>query len=89
MRSRSPPSSELQDARKALRAAPDTMKRLSQLSGLGRELGPEGLMAFREPKHIRMRLRSRDVRYTAKADVSNRFSNAFEKRYGLGPETYE
>ncbi len=29
-----------------------------KLSGLGRELGSEGLMAFREPKHIRMRLRS-------------------------------
>ncbi len=29
-----------------------------KLSALGRELGPEGLMAFREPKHIRMRLRS-------------------------------
>jgi succinate-semialdehyde dehydrogenase / glutarate-semialdehyde dehydrogenase len=29
-----------------------------KLSGLGRELGREGLMAFREPKHIRMRLRS-------------------------------
>ena len=29
-----------------------------KLSGLGRELGPEGLMAFREPKHIRMRLRA-------------------------------
>jgi acyl-CoA reductase-like NAD-dependent aldehyde dehydrogenase len=29
-----------------------------KLSGLGRELGAEGLMAFREPKHIKMRLRS-------------------------------
>ena len=29
-----------------------------KLSGLGRELGVEGLMAFREPKHIKMRLRS-------------------------------
>ncbi len=29
-----------------------------KLSGLGRELGPEGLMAFRELKHIKMRLRS-------------------------------
>jgi succinate-semialdehyde dehydrogenase/glutarate-semialdehyde dehydrogenase len=33
-----------------------------KLSGLGRELGPEGLMAFREPKHIRMRLRTSAVR---------------------------
>jgi len=32
-----------------------------KLSGLGRELGAEGLMAFREPKHIRMRLRSAAV----------------------------
>jgi acyl-CoA reductase-like NAD-dependent aldehyde dehydrogenase len=30
-----------------------------KLSGLGRELGPEGLMAFRESKHIKMRIRSR------------------------------
>ena len=30
-----------------------------KLSGLGRELGPEGLMAFRESKHIRIRLVSR------------------------------
>jgi succinate-semialdehyde dehydrogenase / glutarate-semialdehyde dehydrogenase len=30
-----------------------------KLSGLGRELGPEGLMAFRESKHIRIRLGSR------------------------------
>ena len=30
-----------------------------KLSGLGRELGPEGLMAFRETKHIKIRLRSR------------------------------
>jgi acyl-CoA reductase-like NAD-dependent aldehyde dehydrogenase len=30
-----------------------------KLSGLGRELGPEGLMAYRETKHIKMRLRSR------------------------------
>jgi succinate-semialdehyde dehydrogenase / glutarate-semialdehyde dehydrogenase len=29
-----------------------------KLSRLGRELGPEGLVAFREPKHIRMRLRA-------------------------------
>jgi succinate-semialdehyde dehydrogenase / glutarate-semialdehyde dehydrogenase len=29
-----------------------------QLSGHGRELGIEGLMAFREPKHIKMRLRA-------------------------------
>src|SRR5208282_3944994 len=29
-----------------------------KLSGLGRELGPEGLMAFRETKHIKVRLRS-------------------------------
>lgn len=28
-----------------------------KLSGMGRELGVEGLMAFREPKHIRIRLR--------------------------------
>ena len=28
-----------------------------KLSGIGRELGPEGLMAFRESKHIRIRLR--------------------------------
>jgi acyl-CoA reductase-like NAD-dependent aldehyde dehydrogenase len=30
-----------------------------KLSGLGRELGSEGLMTFREPKHIRIRLGSR------------------------------
>jgi succinate-semialdehyde dehydrogenase/glutarate-semialdehyde dehydrogenase len=30
-----------------------------KLSGVGRELGPEGLTAFRETKHIRIRLRSR------------------------------
>jgi acyl-CoA reductase-like NAD-dependent aldehyde dehydrogenase len=30
-----------------------------KLSGLGRELGPEGLMAYRETKHIKLRLRSR------------------------------
>jgi acyl-CoA reductase-like NAD-dependent aldehyde dehydrogenase len=30
-----------------------------KLSGLSRELGPEGLMAFRESKHIRIRLGSR------------------------------
>jgi succinate-semialdehyde dehydrogenase / glutarate-semialdehyde dehydrogenase len=30
-----------------------------KLSGLGRELGTEGLMAFRETKHIRIRVRSR------------------------------
>jgi acyl-CoA reductase-like NAD-dependent aldehyde dehydrogenase len=29
-----------------------------KLSGVGRELGPEGLMAFRETKHIKIRLRS-------------------------------
>jgi succinate-semialdehyde dehydrogenase / glutarate-semialdehyde dehydrogenase len=29
-----------------------------KLSGLGRELGREGLMAFRESKHIKMRFRS-------------------------------
>ena len=28
-----------------------------KLSGIGRELGVEGLMAFRESKHIRIRLR--------------------------------
>jgi len=28
-----------------------------KLSGMGRELGVEGLLAFREPKHIRIRLR--------------------------------
>jgi acyl-CoA reductase-like NAD-dependent aldehyde dehydrogenase len=28
-----------------------------KLSGVGRELGPEGLMAFRETKHIKMRVR--------------------------------
>jgi succinate-semialdehyde dehydrogenase / glutarate-semialdehyde dehydrogenase len=28
-----------------------------KLSGMGRELGVEGLMAFREPRHIRIRLR--------------------------------
>jgi len=30
-----------------------------KLSGLGSELGPEGLMAFRETKHIKMRVRPR------------------------------
>jgi acyl-CoA reductase-like NAD-dependent aldehyde dehydrogenase len=30
-----------------------------KLSGLGRELGPEGLMAYRETRHIKLRLRSR------------------------------
>jgi acyl-CoA reductase-like NAD-dependent aldehyde dehydrogenase len=30
-----------------------------KLSGVGRELGPEGLMAYRETKHIKMRLRPR------------------------------
>ena|SRR5579863_4938543 len=30
-----------------------------KLSGLGRELGHEGLMAYRESKHIKMRLRQR------------------------------
>ena len=29
-----------------------------KLSGFGRELGPEGLMAFRESKHIKVRMRS-------------------------------
>jgi succinate-semialdehyde dehydrogenase / glutarate-semialdehyde dehydrogenase len=29
-----------------------------KLSGIGRELGPEGLMAFRESKHIKIRLRT-------------------------------
>ena len=29
-----------------------------KLSGVGRELGPEGLQAFLEPKHVRMRVRS-------------------------------
>jgi acyl-CoA reductase-like NAD-dependent aldehyde dehydrogenase len=33
-----------------------------KLSGLGRELGVEGLMAFRETKHIRIRLRSEGTR---------------------------
>ncbi|MBV8439158.1 MAG: aldehyde dehydrogenase family protein [Hyphomicrobiales bacterium] len=33
-----------------------------KLSGIGRELGPEGLMAFRESKHIRIRLGSRLTR---------------------------
>ena len=33
-----------------------------KLSGFGSELGPEGLMAFREPKHIRLRLRSAGTR---------------------------
>jgi acyl-CoA reductase-like NAD-dependent aldehyde dehydrogenase len=33
-----------------------------KLSGLGRELGREGLMAFRELKHIRLRLRKRGIR---------------------------
>lgn len=32
-----------------------------KLSGLGRELGPEGLMAFRETKHIKIRVRSRSA----------------------------
>ena len=32
-----------------------------KLSGLGRELGPEGLMAFRETKHIKIRVRSRST----------------------------
>ncbi len=32
-----------------------------KLSGLGRELGIEGLMAFREPKHIKMRLRASKI----------------------------
>jgi acyl-CoA reductase-like NAD-dependent aldehyde dehydrogenase len=30
-----------------------------KLSGVGRELGPEGLMAYRETKHIKMRVRAR------------------------------
>jgi len=29
-----------------------------KLSGLGQELGREGLMAYRETKHIKMRVRS-------------------------------
>jgi hypothetical protein len=29
-----------------------------KLSGIGRELGVEGLVAFRESKHIRLRLRA-------------------------------
>lgn len=33
-----------------------------KLSGLGRELGPEGLRAYREPKHIRLRVRPLDPR---------------------------
>lgn len=33
-----------------------------KLSGVGRELGPEGLMAYRESKHIKMRVRSRQQR---------------------------
>jgi succinate-semialdehyde dehydrogenase / glutarate-semialdehyde dehydrogenase len=28
-----------------------------KLSGLGRELGPEGLMTYLEPRHLRMRVR--------------------------------
>ncbi|WP_246731833.1 aldehyde dehydrogenase [Methylocapsa sp. S129] len=31
-----------------------------KLSGVGRELGPEGLMAFRESKHIKIRMRQRE-----------------------------
>jgi succinate-semialdehyde dehydrogenase / glutarate-semialdehyde dehydrogenase len=31
-----------------------------KLSGVGRELGPEGLMAFRESKHIKIRMRRGD-----------------------------
>ncbi len=30
-----------------------------KLSGVGRELGREGLMAYRESKHIKMRVRAR------------------------------
>ncbi|MFX7804626.1 aldehyde dehydrogenase family protein, partial [Acinetobacter baumannii] len=30
-----------------------------KLSGIGRELGPEGIEAFREKKHIKMRVRDR------------------------------
>jgi succinate-semialdehyde dehydrogenase/glutarate-semialdehyde dehydrogenase len=30
-----------------------------KMSGLGRELGPKGLHAFLEKKHIKLRLRSR------------------------------
>ena len=33
-----------------------------KLPGLGRELGREGLMAFRELKHIRLRLRKSKIR---------------------------
>ena len=33
-----------------------------KLSGFGRELGREGLMAFRELKHIRLRLRNSTIR---------------------------
>ena len=31
-----------------------------KMSGMGRELGPEGLDAFLEPKHIKLRVRRRD-----------------------------
>ncbi len=30
-----------------------------KMSGFGRELGPEGLMTFLEPKHLKMRVRPR------------------------------
>ena len=30
-----------------------------KLSGIGRELGPEGLAAYRESKHIKLRVRAR------------------------------
>lgn len=33
-----------------------------KLSGAGRELGAEGLMAFRESKHIKIRLRANPAR---------------------------
>ena len=33
-----------------------------KLSGIGRELGPEGIETFREKKHIRIRLRDRTGR---------------------------
>jgi len=33
-----------------------------KMSGMGRELGPEGLMAYLEPKHLKMRVRPRPGR---------------------------